>query len=481
MRECAKFTSKLVGGVLVASLAVAMAGGNAQALTLESGTKRLDADLTEQVLVPTGVNAVLDLNGHNITAADDTIKVEEGAILVVNGSGVVTSTAKSKASLRNDGGTVTLNGGSFEKDKTGEWYVVANFGGKMTINSKATIKRNDSAGKITSSLVINGLKDKAEMIVNGGNFIGGNVCVKNDEGGTLTINNGNFGPSTNGAIQNWNIATINGGSFKNNEHDRRGVIHVGKYQSKLGADGITTINGGEFTGPYLFEGYQDKGVSNYPIDTPAKINGGTFNVKLMVNPTLDFGEAINNSVITGGTFTSDNIEVKPAEGYANYTDANGDIVVLPVIKWDTTDVNGGQLTVGDIYDLGLSEDVLKYATFAINPTDVATYADGKLTAAKPGTAMLTVELNGEKKVYSFTVVAKPTSQPDDNQGGNVDKDDVVVTDGSNNAIVHAPNTGLTAKAKIQTAKASTLPLALVSLATMLTILTAMRIVSKESM
>lgn len=440
----------MLGLAVIATLAVSLSGGasvKAMEISISSDVK-LERDYDEPFIIKSGAKVNLDLNGKSIIANDaDAILVEKGATLVINGNGSVRSAKAEKASLRNDGGNVTLNGGNFVKGAGAEWYVIANFGGKMTVNNGVIVRRDDyTSYNIISSLVINGYHDHAEMIVNGGLFIGGNAGIKNDEGGILTVNDCSITETTNGSIQNWNIATINGGRFNNHAMDR-GVIHVGEYTSTLGSIGQTVINGGDFTGGYLFEGYWNwkGGIVNgtkipmYPISKPAEISGGSFNVGKMVVPGLDFGEAINNSVITGGTFTNDIIE--PATGYDKYTDADGKIVVLPTINFDTTDVKV-DLTEGDSYQLGLSVDVLKYGVVKIDDDQIINYADGKITAIKVGKTKLTVTLNGQVKTYDIVVTAKPAEpkpETDGDKGSNT-----IETSNQKDVIVSVPNTGASA-------------------------------------
>ncbi|MFQ9974999.1 MAG: S-layer homology domain-containing protein [Butyricicoccus sp.] len=99
----------------------------------------------------------------------------------------------------------------------------------MTINKDVTVEQSGNF----SSLVANGYYDyegvtskgeKSQYIegtnaaeptltIKGGTFSGGINTLKNDDGGNITINGGTVTNYTQAALQNHNVATINGGTF----------------------------------------------------------------------------------------------------------------------------------------------------------------------------------------------------------------------------------------------------------------------------
>lgn len=227
-----------------------------------SGKVVLLKDVKEDLKINANVEIELDLNGKTITNVKaHTIYVSEGATLVINGDGVVDNISHAKAAIYNYGGTVTLNGGrytrSFENginpDNSGNnsYYTINNHYGKMTINENVYVTQNGHF----SSMIINGdtAANKAEMIINGGTFLGGLNTIKNDEGGNLTINNGTFKNVTQAALLNWDKVTINNGLFESDEN----TIICGCYNltSEL------TINGGTFkcgNGYYVIDEFSEK-------------------------------------------------------------------------------------------------------------------------------------------------------------------------------------------------------------------------------
>ena len=301
--------------------------------TLYDGAYYLANDIVCPLTVKGGRDAQLYLNGHDITYGGNrreraAIVVEKDATLEVLGDGLVKSTAPGIAALVNDQGAVTLNGGTYQAyyyddSKNGSYYAVLNEG-EMTINNGVTVKMNGT--KATSSLIANGPvvinKDsasaRAEITINGGEFMGGNVNLKNDEGGTAVINGGKFVGATNAAIQNWNELTINDGSFDYKpltaNIKERAIIDMGAYDSNHPSIGETIINGGSFTGKYLFEDASTKGPVFYPSTIKPVIVGGEFNIEALVNPEYEADESVlGKSTITGGVFAINT--VTPADGY----------------------------------------------------------------------------------------------------------------------------------------------------------------------
>ena len=202
----------------------------------DRATVKLIKDIKEDITVPAGKSIILDLNNNNLTNnSRDTITVAKGATLTVEGTGVVDNKTHTKAAIFNNG-TVTLNGGTYDRteekstsktDNGGNsCYTIINHG-TMTINDGVTVQtaKNDTAKGKYSSLVENGYQDYSkqyneetndanpELTINGGDFFGGLNTVKNDDGAELTIKNGNFENYYQASVQNHNIAIITGGTF----------------------------------------------------------------------------------------------------------------------------------------------------------------------------------------------------------------------------------------------------------------------------
>lgn len=246
-------------------------------------TIKLLKDAEENITILAGKTITIDLNGKKITnKSADTITVEKGAALTINGTGTVDNVTHGKAAIVN-GGTVVLNGGLYTRSKedkennkdTGgknSYYTILNDnGGVMTINAGVEVK---NIGHF-SSMIRNGGTTASTLTINGGTFSGGINTVKNDGAGTLTINGGDFSNTTQFVVMNWHKATINGGSFKA-QPAAEAVLFTSAYGKDAEVLGELTINNGNFEcankTQSLIQDYYDKDNTG-----TATITGGTFN------------------------------------------------------------------------------------------------------------------------------------------------------------------------------------------------------------
>lgn len=332
----------VVGGLSVPAMAADYPDGaiaKTSCQDISSGTYYLANDITCPFTITSG-DVKLYLNGHSVILNQanavrpemGAIMVREGAKLEIFGDGALISTASGRVALANDRGEVVLHSGTYQAyyggTKEATYYSILNEG-KMTINDGVTVKTD--APTADASLIANGptamnVKDDSatgEIVINGGEFVGGNVNLKNDEGGTATINGGAFTGATNAAVQNWHELTINGGDFNYRPLSvnirERAIIDMGAYDSNHPSIGETIINGGVFTGRYLFE---DASTSDpvtselvfYPSMIKPVIVGGEFNIEALVNPEYEADESVlDKSTITGGVFAIN--AVTPADGY----------------------------------------------------------------------------------------------------------------------------------------------------------------------
>ena len=300
-------------------------------------TVKLLTTVTESVTVGENQSITLDLNGQTL---QDSAEAKNGDVsgrqhtiinkgtLTITGSGTVDNKSHACAALFNDAGAnVTITGGAYTRSEErgsssadnggNSYYTLENYG-TMTIGSQSA--DNDitvTANGHYSSLVHNGWKNSgdvdnrtATMTIYGGSFTGGINTIKNDEGGNLTIYDGSFVNTTQYALQNWNIAVVEGGSFQSNT-----MAAVFNGYSEETSVGQLTIEGGEFTSPA--------------------------NTSVL---------AVNNAAttsISGGTFSSDVSKyLDPSSNIT--TDSNGDWVVAPLTGENAT------ASVGDKYYNSLS-------------------------------------------------------------------------------------------------------------------------------
>ena len=276
------------------------------AATTENSTVTLLKDVTEDITIPTGVTAMLDLSGKTLTnkAGKHTITVENGGKLNISdsvGTGVVDNTSHGKAAIYNKG-EVTLNGGTFERsaekgtyspysDGGNSWYTIANYG-TMEINTGVTV---ENAGGY-SSMIRNGGDVTADcnLTIEGGNFAGGVNTVKNDSFGVLTINGGNFSNTAQYVIMNWNKAEITAGTFQTLD-----TASAVLFTSANGADdntvGKLTISGGEFkhasdTQEMIVDHYDESNSG------AAAVTGGRFDADISKYIPSDYVQSADGTV-----------------------------------------------------------------------------------------------------------------------------------------------------------------------------------------
>ena len=276
------------------------------AATTENSTVTLLKDVTEDITIPTGVTAMLDLSGKTLTnkAGKHTITVENGGTLNISdsvGTGVVDNTSHGKAAIYNKG-EVTLNGGTFERsaekgtyspysDGGNSWYTIANYG-TMEINTGVTV---ENVGGY-SSMIRNGGDVTADcnLTIEGGNFAGGVNTVKNDSFGVLTINGGNFSNTAQYVIMNWNKAEITAGTFQTLD-TASAVLFTSAYGADDNTVGKLTISGGEFkhasdTQEMIVDHYDESNSG------AAAVTGGRFDADISKYIPSDYVQSADGTV-----------------------------------------------------------------------------------------------------------------------------------------------------------------------------------------
>lgn len=400
-------------------------------------TIKLAADITGDVVVPEGVNITIDLNGKKITNSDGHTITNNGT-LTIEGEGTVDNITHGKAALYNKG-TVTLNGGTFDRTQENgqsdsssggnSYYTIKNVG-NMTINEGVnvlTAKGNGELGRF-SSLVANGYYngttydndkgvDNPALIINNGTFSGGLNTIKNDDRAELTINNGTFKNFYQATVQNHNIATIKGGTYKAaSDASSTGKETYGVYNCGCGANidrGTLTVTGG------IFEG-ADYAIADVSSQTAVvNISGGSFSgAKGAVKGTN------SNAIISisGGVFDS-NVQAYAADGYKAIQVTGDKYVVTNEIALDkkSTRIRRGYTdTLKAIVEAnGKTYDVAAPITWASDKESVATVKDGVVTGVDYGTATITATLG--------TTTETPATQAEDDTATGGD----AVTDGDN--------------------------------------------------
>lgn len=374
-------------------------------------TIKLAADITGDVVVPEKANITIDLNGKKITNSVGHTIMNNGT-LTIKGEGTVDNITHGKAALYNKG-TVTLNGGTFDRTQENgksdsssggnSYYTIKNVG-NMTINEGVnvlTAKGNGELGRF-SSLVANGYYngttydndkgvDNPALIINNGTFSGGLNTIKNDDRAELTINNGTFKNFYQATVQNHNIATINGGTYKAaSDASSTGKETYGVYNCGCGDNidlGTLTVTGG------IFEGadYAIADVSR--LTAVVNIFGGSFSgAKGAIVKGTNSNAIIS---ISGGVFDSD-VQAYAADGYKAIQVTGDKYVATNKIALDKTSTRirrGYTDTLKAIVEAnGKTYDVADPITWASDKESVATVENGVVTGVDYGTATITATL-----------------------------------------------------------------------------------------
>ena len=279
-----------VGGRYYASLQNAVDNaGKGETVTLLQ-------DTAEDIVIPEGAELTLNLNGKTLTNHEDHTITNKGT-LTITGDGTVDNVTHARAAIQNEpGGNVVLNGGAYTRSKENgqnaeasggnSYYNIVNHG-TMEINSGVSVTQKGQFSSMIENGWYNGSqntgKENSVLTINGGTFSGGLNTIKNDDYGELAINDGTFTSMSQAAFLNWNVATVNGGTF-----------------DAAGASNGVILNG-------YIDGTMDQG--------KLTINGGTFNAgEKTVITTMGGGTHSGDIEITGGTLNGSIVLTDSSEG-----------------------------------------------------------------------------------------------------------------------------------------------------------------------
>ena len=288
-----------------------------------SGSLELSSDITDGIYVQSGTNITLNLNDITVSpeAGKDTIYIEKGATLTLTGTGTITNVA-GKANIFNNG-KLYVNGNITIKH-AGDYYAILNHGELADIKS-ATI----TAEPPTNSVIANGYFSYGNNnnhrlgYVEGTNFdapvmvlydgvkvdlgITKNCTIKNDDNGYMTIHGGYYSAKNACALQNANVAEINGGTFIQKLNDKAIITNMPLNDSTN--KGKLSITGGEFfynseDGKYFIENTD----ANFrPVELEGVdivISGGTFSTNPKaewIDPEVNFALINNRWVVATPT------------------------------------------------------------------------------------------------------------------------------------------------------------------------------------
>ena len=414
----------------------------------------LDKDVTADVTIPADTTVTLDLNGKTLqNNTSDTITVEYGASLTIQGDGTVDNTSHARAAIYNNG-TVVLNGGQYTRSaETGQdaetsgknsYYNILNHG-SMTINNGVTVSQNGGF----SSMIANGYYNytntnprnghvnginhaKPELVITGGTFSGGLNTVKNDDGAKLTIVDGIFKNTKQAAVMNWNEATIKGGSFSVQE-SAGSVLVNGSNGADTVDQGVLTIEGGTFTIP-SGKPIISINQSGRPAEAETTVKGGSYSssVAKYADPNLNFEAKDSNGICTYHSTVEDALDAAGSNGTVSTTEKNPNLeITLPTptkegytfLYWEAK--NGTQYKGGQEVKASVFQDLT--AVWKKNSDSSSGSSDNERTYAiiteDDGNGSVTVSADEASAGTRITVTVKPDA--------GYELDELTVTDAKN--------------------------------------------------
>ena len=251
--------------------------------------------VTTPLVIPEGVEVVLDLNGKTIDAGWSDESAGKHSYAIIN-NGTLTITGNGTINARGiyNYGEMTLKNGTINAiDGNGGYAVQCLAGASFTMNGGTVAttleddNRVDEGGYDATTVRV---EAGATFTMNGGEI--NNICDYTfaiDNHGTTTVKNGKIS-SVHSTVANYGTMTIEGGEFTCN-----GV--EGKTQHVLwAAAGTTTISGGTFDGKDNFNGFNVDASD----DATVIITGGNFRP---VHSGSLYGEG--TITVSGGTFYDD--------------------------------------------------------------------------------------------------------------------------------------------------------------------------------
>lgn len=388
-------------------------------------------------------------------------------ILDSAGGGVVDVVTHGKAALYNYGTITEISGGMFTRSKetqypvsggtaANSWYTVVN-GGVIEEISGGTFTTGDGTSKALgnlSSVIRNGVDDSADphpgeiKLISGGTFTGAANVLKNEPNGKIgTITGGTFTMDNqeqhfwggNNVLQNYGtIDSITGGAFRAigssddgyliagqpNPAARYGITNYGMI-GEMGGD-VSVSVAGNSRAVYVAYSSSVGGTSSL------SITGGTYAVTpaegteqntfppavIMANSAQAalniFGGSFQGDIqtgtahglsISGGYFTADPTSylVSGKDAVASNQDGYQYMVGTLALSQQTLALTKGGEAVLSVNAEPWGAVPASAVSWSSDDEAVAAVDNGTVTAAAPGTATITAEVNGKSLTCSVTV------------------------------------------------------------------------------
>ena len=407
-----------------------------QEVLQNGGTYNLTCSITGNFTVTSTDPVTINLNGFTITndpsseGTGDTFTVNPGSSLTIAGEGTVDNTSHGKAAIYNNG-TVILNGGTYtrsaENSDDNSYYVILNHG-DMTITEGVCVISTSAK----SSLVHNAYYDYTStngrdgyvkgtgaehpsLTINGGTFDGGNVSIKNGEGGFLEINGGTFPNAKTYNVLNGHVATINGGEFSgasSSVYTDATAINEDYHKTE------TSIKGGIFNASVI------NSVGDNPTIT---VSGGSFSCPTIITLKNLIGKLTEDADVSLSlkehllfknfsdpiTFNVTKADIDLNGNNISYTDKNKNREAIIVSKGSVTIGNGSlkaaslvsdpslsAIKVDDGASLTLNDMSVTSSSIGINADEGATLVLNNTTITDELTISGDTKLDNELKVFS---------------------------------------------------------------------------------
>lgn len=388
-------------------------------------------------------------------------------ILDSAGGGVVDVVTHGKAALYNYGTITEISGGMFTRSKetqypvsggtaANSWYTVVN-GGVIEEISGGTFTTGDGTSKALgnlSSVIRNGVDDSADphlgeiKLISGGTFTGAANVLKNEPNGKIgTITGGTFTMDNqeqhfwggNNVLQNYGtIDSITGGAFRAigssddgyliagqpNPAARYGITNYGMigemggdvsvsvagnsravyvaYSSSVGGTTSLNITGGT----YAVTPAEGTEQNNFP---PAVIMANSAQAALNISGGSFQGDIQTGTAhglsISGGYFTADPTSylVSGKDAVASNQDGYQYMVGTLALSQQTLALTKGGEAVLSVNAEPWGAVPASAVSWSSDNEAVAAVDNGTVTAAAPGTATITAEVNGKSLTCSVTV------------------------------------------------------------------------------
>lgn len=382
----------------------------------EETTITLSNDIEGDFTVAENKNIVLDLNGFKITNKSGHTITNNGTLTIKDSSGGKTGTidnvTHAKTTVWNNG-TTTLEGGNFIRSQEAgidaghnggnSYYTLLNHG-TMIVKDGVYV---ENSGKY-SSLFENGWQSGGDnksgknsvLLIEGGTFSGGLNTIKNDDYGELTINDGSFTNMAQAAFLNWNVATVNGGTFDANEGSN--AIILNGFADSAMDKGELIINGGDFNTEktsvnFIETMYKQSGYTSGTIE----VNGGNIYGDILLSDvtkgatlSITNGVTINGNITNGGVA---NVDVNGATINGKVSNTGNGSMAVTESKVDSFDETNNIIFINSSKTDGtpIPDSDISNAVAMIGATTYDTF-DAAIAAAKSGQTirlMKNVEVN----------------------------------------------------------------------------------------